>query len=153
VTVAQPNSQPPITRATLLHFLQQHRLGVLATVSQSGAPESAVVGIAVSDDLEIIFDTLAATRKCRNLRRDPQISFVIGWDNEITVQYEGVADEPTGTELGRLKEIYFGVYPDGPQRQSWPGITYFRVRPVWARYSDFNPLGQIREFTATDLQR
>jgi uncharacterized pyridoxamine 5'-phosphate oxidase family protein len=149
---AASNSQNPLTRGVLLHFLQQHRIGVLATVSESGAPESAVVGIAVSDHLEIIFDTLDVTRKCRNLRRNPHISFVIGWDNEITVQYEGVADEPGGAELDRLKLVYFGVYPDGSQRQSWPGLTYFRARPTWARYSDYNQPGQIREFTALELQ-
>ncbi len=141
-----------MTRADLLRFLQRHRLGVLATVSESGAPESAVVGIAVSDDLEIFFDTLETTRKCRNLRRNPHISFVIGWDSEITVQYEGVAEEPTGVELDRLKKVYFAVYPDGPQRQPWPGITYFRVRPVWARYSDFNAGGQILEFGETQVR-
>lgn len=140
-----------ITKAELLSFLRKHRLGVVATVSESGAPESAVVGIAITDDLEIIFDTLASTRKCRNLRRNGNISFVIGWDKEITVQYEGVADEPQGAELDRLKKIYFAVYPDRPQRESWPGITYFRVRPVWARYSDFNSPGQIVEFTREDL--
>jgi general stress protein 26 len=141
-----------VTRTELLRFLQQHRLGVLATVSESGAPESAVVGIAVSDELELIFDTLASTRKCRNLRSNSHISFVIGWDKEITVQYEGVADEPQGAELDRLKQFYFAAYPEGPQRQSCPGITYFRVRPIWARYSDFNLPRTIVEFTQRDLQ-
>ena len=140
-----------MNRADLLRFLQQHRLGVLATVSESGAPESAVVGIAVNSALEIIFDTLSNTRKCANLRRNPNISFVIGWDKEITVQYEGIADEPQGADLDSLKKDYFAVYPDGPQRESWPGITYFRVRPHWARYSDFNSPAQIIEFTEKEL--
>lgn len=138
-------------RADLLRFLQLHRLAVLATVSESGPPESAVVGIAVTGQLEIVFDTLGDTRKCRNLRRNPHISLVIGWDKEITVQCEGVADEPKGTDLLRLKNDYFAVYPDGVQRQSWPGITCFRVRLSWARYSDFNPGGGIVEFKEMDL--
>lgn len=119
---------------------------MLATVSESGAPESAVVGIAVSDQFEIIFDTLDSTRKCRNLRRDSHISFVIGWDEEITVQCEGLADEPIAAELDRIKKVCFAAYPDGPQRESWPGITYFGVRAKWARYSDFNAGGEIVEF-------
>lgn len=135
-----------MSRADLLRFLQKHRLGVLATVSESGAPESAVVGIAVSEQFEIIFDTLESTRKCRNLRRDSHISFVIGWDEEITAQCEGLADEPKGAELERVKKVYFAAYPDGPQRESWPGITYFRVRLTWARYSDFNAPVEIMEF-------
>ena len=141
-----------MTSIELLRFLQKHRLGVLATVSPEGAPESAVVGIAVTDRIEIVFDTLETTRKIRNLRHDPKIAFVIGWDNEVTVQYEGIADEPKGSELDQLKQAYFAVYPDGPARQSWKGITYVRVRPAWARYSDFNALGQIVEFSQAELQ-
>jgi uncharacterized pyridoxamine 5'-phosphate oxidase family protein len=141
-----------MTRNDLLIFLRQHRIGVLATISESGAPESAVVGIAVTDGLELVFDTLNNTRKCRNLRRNPNISFVIGWDDEITVQYEGIADEPKGEELARLKQIYFAAYPDGPRRESWPGMTYFRVWPKWVRYSDFNAGGKIVEFDEADVK-
>jgi hypothetical protein len=84
-----------------------------------------------------VFDTLSSTRKCQNLRRDPRIALVVGWDDDRTAQYEGIADEPEGAELTRVKEIYFSVFPDGREREHWPGITYFRVRPVWLRYSDF----------------
>jgi|HubBroStandDraft_6_1064221.scaffolds.fasta_scaffold00837_11 pyridoxine/pyridoxamine 5'-phosphate oxidase len=140
-----------MTRLDLLSFLRKHRLGVLSTVSPAGEPEAAVVGIAITDQLEIIFDTLDSTRKCVNLRRSPKIAFVIGWDNEITVQYEGVADEPKGGELDRVKEAYFVTYPGGRERQNWAGITHFRVRPKWVRYSDFNTPLPIVEFSEDDL--
>jgi hypothetical protein len=140
-----------MTRIELLTFLRKHRLAVLSTVSPSGDPEAAVVGVAFTDQLEIVFDTLDSTRKTVNLRSHPPIAFVIGWDREITVQYEGVADEPHGAELDRLKQAYFAVYPDGRDHQKWPGITYFRTRPVWARYSDFNAPSRIVEFTRNDL--
>jgi pyridoxine/pyridoxamine 5'-phosphate oxidase len=140
-----------MTRIELLNFLRKHRLGVLSTVSPLGEPEAAVVGVAFTDQLEIIFDTLDSTRKCANLRRRPRIAFVIGWDHETTVQYEGIADEPKGAELDRLKETYFIPYPDGRARQNWAGMTYFRVQPMWARYSDFNAPLKIVEFTENDL--
>jgi len=114
-------------------------------VSGSGAPQAAVVGFAVSDDLELVFDTLDTTRKVRNLRHDPRTALVVGWDNEETAQIEGIADEPKGADLERLKRVYFEAYPDGPQRQAWKGITYVRVRPTWVRYSDFRPGGRIVE--------
>lgn len=126
-----------MTRSELVQFLRRHRWGVQSSVSPSGAPQAAVVGIAVSDACEVFFDTLDSTRKCTNLRRDPRIAFVIGWDEEQTVQIEGVADEPAGDDLERLRALYFDRFPDGRDRASWPGITYFRVRPTWARYSDF----------------
>jgi hypothetical protein len=37
-----------------------------------------------------------------------------------------------------LKELYFESFPDGRERQAWPGITYIRTRPRWIRYTDFN---------------
>jgi uncharacterized pyridoxamine 5'-phosphate oxidase family protein len=140
-----------MTRGELLQYLQRHRLGVVATTSPNGDPQSAVVGIAVTDQLEIVFDTLNTTRKCKNLRRQPKISVVVGWDQEITVQYEGIADEPVGPELDRLKKLYFDVYPECMDHQTWDGITYFRIRPTWIRYSDFNSNGNIVEFSAKDI--
>jgi PPOX class probable F420-dependent enzyme len=126
-----------VTRAALLAFLKKHRLAVQATAAADGTPQAAVVGIGVSDELEIVFDTLETTRKCQNLRRDPRIALVVGWDEEQTAQIEGVADEPKGEELARIKQVYFAAYPDGPTREAWPGITYVRVRPTWVRHSDF----------------
>ena len=118
-----------------------------SSVSARGTPQSAVVGFAVSDRFEFVFDTLEATRKAVNLRRDPRITLVIGWDDEQTVQVEGVADEPRGDELLRLKAVYFATYPDGVERQAWKGITYFRVRPRWMRYSDFRAPPQVLEWS------
>jgi hypothetical protein len=54
-----------------------------------------------------------------------------------TVQLEGVTDEPEGADLARLLELYFARFPEGRERQSWPGITYLRVTPTWLPYSDF----------------
>lgn len=124
-------------RDELMWFLRRHKLAVQASVAPDGAPQAAVVGFAVSDDFEIVFDTVETTRKCLNLHTDPRIAFVIGWDDAITVQIEGIADFPTGTELERIRECYFAAYPDGRDRLSWPGITHVRMRPAWVRYSDF----------------
>ncbi|MFL5308383.1 MAG: pyridoxamine 5'-phosphate oxidase family protein [Polyangia bacterium] len=126
-----------MTRAQLVRLLREHRLAVVSTVGPDGAPQSAVVGCAIGDDLEIVFDTLDTTRKAHNLRRDARISVVIGWDREATAQIEGLADFPEGRELERLRDVYFQAYPDGRDRLAWPGITHVRVRPRWIRYSDF----------------
>ncbi|MBX7080701.1 MAG: pyridoxamine 5'-phosphate oxidase family protein [Nannocystaceae bacterium] len=126
-----------MTREALLAFLRRSKLAIEATVAADGAPQAAVVGFAVSDALELVFDTVEATRKFRNLRADPRIALVIGWDEGITAQIEGIADLPTGAELERIRECYFVAYPDGRDRLAWPGITHVRVRPTWIRYSDF----------------
>lgn len=126
-----------MTRAELIAFLRRYKLAVQASTAPSGEPQAAVVGFAVSDALEIVFDTVDTTRKHANLRADPRIALVIGWDDEITAQIEGVVDFPTGAELERIRECYFVAYPDGRDRLAWPGITHVRVRPTWVKYSDF----------------
>ena len=120
--------------------MRAHRLAVQATASNDGAPQAAVVGFAVSDRFEIVFDTLASTRKALNIRANARVAFVIGGlkkNDERTVQFEGIADEPTGPELERLKTIYYEVFPDGPDRLNWPGLIYVRVQPTWIRYRDY----------------
>ena len=134
-----------MNRSELIAFLRRHRLCIQGSVSSSGGPQAAVVGFAVSDEAEIVFDTIGTSRKMANLRRDPRIAVVVGWDDEQTAQIEGVADEPAGAELQRLKEVYFRAFPDGVERQGWKDITYVRVRPTWVRYSDFRPGGGIVE--------
>jgi general stress protein 26 len=130
-----------MTTRELLEFMRTQRLAVQASVSPAGAAQAAVVGIAVSDELEIVFDTLETTRKVHNLRRNERIALVLGGlspGDERTVQYEGVADEPGGTERERIKGIYYDAWPDGAARATWPGLVYVRVRPTWIRFSDFN---------------
>ncbi len=111
---------------------------MLGSISPQGTPQSALVGIAVTPELEIVFDTVNTSRKYRNLTENPAASFVIGWDGEITLQYEGEAREPTGPELESYKQIYFAAWPECRSHQNWPGIAYFVVRPKWIRYSDYN---------------
>jgi general stress protein 26 len=149
--------RPRVNPQTLLDYMRLHRLAVQASVSVAGVPQAAMVGFAVSDQFEIVFDTIQTTRKAQNLRQNPHLALVIGgWvpDDERTVQYEGEADEPSGAELDRLKQVYYAAYPDGPGRASWPGLIYVRVRPRWVRYSDYNKdPPEIVEFQAKDLAR
>jgi len=135
-----------MTRAELHTFIAGHRYAVLGTVSSGGTPQGAVVGIAVTSDLEIVFDTVKTSRKYGNLLARPECSVTL-WTSETTVQYEGRATELTGSELEGYREAYFAAFPDGRDRLSWPGITHFVIRPKWIRYSDFdkNPQ-QIEEF-------
>ncbi len=119
-------------------FLDSERFGVLATVGIDKAPEAALMGVAATPDLELIFDTVNTSRKYPNLKNNPRVAFVIGCTTEITVQYEGIAEELQGDVLEKYKKIYFAKFTDGPTRESWPGITYFVVRPKWVRYCDYN---------------
>jgi len=127
-----------LTREEVYQFILRRKLAVVSSVGPDGEPQSALVGIAVSPNLEIIFDTVKSSRKYPNLKRDNRIAVVIGWEGETTVQYEGLAIEPEGDELTRVKEIYFGAWPSCVEHQQWPDIAYFLIKPKWVRYSDFD---------------
>jgi pyridoxine/pyridoxamine 5'-phosphate oxidase len=136
-----------MSREELCDFLRLHRYAVISSISPQGAPQSAVVGIAVSRELEIIFDTVSSSRKYRSLTANPAAAVAL-WTGEATLQYEGIAQEPAGSDRDRYREVYFKTWPDGRDRLSWPGITHFVIRPTWIRFSDFDrrpPL--IQEFT------
>ena len=129
-----------MTRAELLSFMKTQRHGAIASAGPDGAPQAAVVGIVVTDDFDVFFDTLDSTRKAANLRALERVAFVVGGfeaDATRTVQLEGVADEPGGVELDDLKHLYFQRFIDGPTRQAWKGLIYVRVRPTWLRYCDY----------------
>jgi uncharacterized pyridoxamine 5'-phosphate oxidase family protein len=135
-----------MTKEFLYNFITQHTLAVLATTSPGDKPEAAVVGIAVSEEFEIIFDTVKSSRKYQNITQNNLVAFVIGWDNETTLQYEGEAAELTGDDAVKYKEIYFSVFADGRQRaETWAGLVHFKVTPKWIRYSNYNAPVTIEE--------
>ncbi|HEY2457957.1 MAG TPA: pyridoxamine 5'-phosphate oxidase family protein [Candidatus Acidoferrum sp.] len=120
-------------------FMAAESLAVLSTVTERGEPEAALVGFAVTPKLEIVFDTVKSSRKYPNLTKNQRMAWVIGCTTEVTVQFEGVAEELVGEDLAKYKKTYFAKFPDGVEREKWPGITYFVVRPKWVRYCDYNP--------------
>lgn len=125
----------------LLAFMRQEPYAVQSSVGDDGMPQAAIVGVVVSDQFEIFFDTLGNSRKATNLRQRPHGAMVLGpaaAGSAQTVQLEGHADEPTGADLDRLLELYFARFPDGRDRQRLPDITYWRIRPAWIRFSDFS---------------
>ncbi len=125
-------------RSILHAFMARQRLGVVSSLGPDGRPQAALVGIAVTPELEIVFDTADTTRKYANLTARPTCAVVLGWSSEQTVQLEGEAAELRGAELERYRQLYFETWPDGRARIGWPGIAYFVVRPRWIRYSDFD---------------
>jgi hypothetical protein len=142
-----------VDKSAIYEFLSRQTLGVLGSISPEGTAQAALVGFAVTPELEIIFDTVSSSRKFRNLTTNARCSFVVGWSGEVTVQFEGMAFQPRDAELARYQKIYFGTWRDGPARLTWPGITYFVVRPKWIRYSDFDqnpPLIEEFQFEGAD---
>ena len=125
-----------MTEDDLKQFVHQHTLAVIATQGES-CPESAVIEFG-DNGLELIFDTYRDSRKCQNIERSAKVSFVIGWDENKTVQYEGEAVLLKGDEKERYKQLYFAKLPEAQKWQHEPGILYYKVLPKWIRFSNLN---------------
>jgi pyridoxine/pyridoxamine 5'-phosphate oxidase len=125
-------------RAAIYAFMRRQRYAVVSSIATDGTPQSALVGIASTSRLEVIFDTVKSSRKYPNLIQRPACSLVIGWSGEQTLQLEGISEEPQGAALKQFQDVYFGQWPEGREHTSWPGITYFVVQPHWIRFSDYD---------------
>ena len=126
-----------MTLEEVFDIARRKRFLVVSTVNESGAPESALMGFALTQANEIVFDTLGSSRKAINLARNPAAALVIGWDDQISLQIEGVARRPAGEDLTSAKAAYFRQWPDGRAREAWPDIAYVVVKPKWIRYSNY----------------
>ena len=67
-----------MTTPEIYQFIANEKLGVLSSISADGTSQSALVGIAVTPELEIIFDTLLSSRKAHNLDPEPAM-FICDW--------------------------------------------------------------------------
>ena len=135
--------------ADLQAYIRSQRLAVVSSVGPAGQPQSALVGIAVSPELEVIFDTTADTRKHANLVRDARASVTFTGPDEQTLQLEGMARQVpvSGHQGADLREIYYANWPDGRSRLEWPSLVYWCITPRWARYSDFSRGPLIQELS------
>ena len=130
----------PDEKRTLLEYLRAHRLAVVSSVAPNGAPQSALVGVAVTDALEIVFDTTSVTRKHANLSQDSRAAVTFSGPGEQTLQLEGIAHPVSldGEHDSSYRETYYQAWPSGRERRAWPNIVYWRIAPVWIRYSDYD---------------
>lgn len=122
----------------IFEFIHKHDLCVLSTVNQQGSPESAVLGFSDNKDFEIVVATSLNNRKFRNLENNPKVSIVIGWDENITVQYEGTASVLDGKTLVQYQVQHFSKLPSAEKYNDNPDERYILVRPKWLRYTDCN---------------
>jgi len=132
-----PSRVPEQAPEFLFEFMNGCELGAMATVTAEGKPEVAIMQFAVTENLELIFDTPASTRKYTNIQENNHVAFAI-WKEFDIAQYEGIAIELQGEELARYKEVLFAKNPDARQWESIvPDLTFFKVAPQWIRYTGF----------------
>ncbi|MBP9852199.1 MAG: pyridoxamine 5'-phosphate oxidase family protein [Candidatus Pacebacteria bacterium] len=127
-----------IIKNKIFEFLGKHQVGVVSTIhANSQGTESALVGFAETDNLEIIFGTSNQTRKYKNIKANPHVSFVVGWTSIMgTIQYEGIAKELSPEEVTSIAPIMIQKNVDNGKYINSENQVYFSVKPTWIRFLD-----------------
>src|SRR3989344_737 len=103
----------------ILDFIKTKKHTVISTCGKNQKPEAALMGFGETDDLELIFGTYKTSRKYKNLKENNKVAFVIGWDEDnITVQYEGIAEELEGSEIEKYVSLYHKKAPEAADFKS-----------------------------------
>lgn len=122
----------------VLSLLERNEFGVVATNSDDGAPESAVVAFSEIPELCVIFGSFKDTRKNKNITRNQYVSIVVGWEHSTTVQMEGRAELVSGEEREKLEQAHCNKNEGSQKYRNDPRQEYFKITPTWIRYSDFS---------------
>jgi general stress protein 26 len=120
----------------VFQLMREEHLCVLSTLGPNGQPQSAVVGFSEDSDGKIVIGTSIKSRKYHNIKRDPKVSLVIGWDNRKTIQYEGLAHEVHGDEREAAQELHVAKHPENVKFKDLLDETYILIEPDWVRYTD-----------------
>lgn len=133
-------------------LLNETLLCTISTISPEGMPQAAVVGFSEDSDGSIVIGTPDDSRKIRNILKNPYVALVIGWDANITVQYEGLAHIAAGTERDRYQAIHITKHPKNIKFVDYPNQSYIVVVPTWIRYTDASvqprQIEETRDFTS-----
>jgi hypothetical protein len=129
----------------ILAFPRQHDLAALATVdAERAVPECAIVGIAPTEHIELVFGTALTNRTFRNVPMNPPVALMIGWSSVTgPMQDEGVAEEISASSLDRYVPHLLASNPDHARFADQPGQRFFLVRPVWIRFFDVHRTDEV----------
>jgi general stress protein 26 len=132
---------------SIIEFIAERSLCVIATVGQDSKPESAIVGFSHTDQLELIIGTSTTSRKYANLIQNPQVAIVIG-DEKGEVQYEGSAEIlPSGEYKNMVVEAHIKKLPGAAEYREDPTQAYIKVHPSWIRLLKHGADGGKWEYT------
>ena len=132
-------------RAEALAFAKDHTAGVLATVSNDGAPHASIIYFVSDDSFNVYFLTKIGSRKYDSLKSNPQAAFTLGrQDIPQTLQIEGLVTELTSDSdrdahipdlMNILANVSFGMVPAAKMDGD---LTVMHLKPTWIRWGDFS---------------
>lgn len=109
------------TRESLVAYLNDLNVGVLATIMPNGTPYSAVVYFVVDHSLNFYFLTKSDTKKADNLEKNNNASFTtIDLSSMITVQTTGTVEKVTDPEQHTYMIKAIGEANARKNNPQWP---------------------------------
>ncbi len=126
-------------------FLNEHSVGVLATVSSEGGPRARTVYYASTSNFQVFFFTLSGTRKVADINGDHRAAFVVSDTSAPqTLQMEGVLTELPDTTIADpiVKELMDTLMEKGAHfapltHLDASRILFYKITPTWIRWGDF----------------
>lgn len=135
----------------ILQFLNTQTDCVIASVGPDGQPQSATIGFAENDKLQLVFGTSRNSRKAQNIARDSRVAVVFGFSGGTTVQYEGEARVLESRELEDYQNVYFQKQPQTKSFKDSPEQIYLIIEPRWIRYTNYTSkpveIEEMRQFS------
>lgn len=133
-------------------------VGVLATMGGFGQPQAASMYFIFDSALNFYFITRESSRKCRNMKRNPRVAFVVSSINPpITVQLEGSAHEVTDPH--EENEYFTKLVSVASKDNIMPPISqledgrmlFMKISPDWIRSGNFEILKEGDRFVEATL--
>ena len=113
------------------NILDKNLFCTLSTSSESGKPESAVMGFFPKENGEIYFYCLSQARKYNNIKTNPLASVVI-FSQEDYIQMDGEIRWLSNEESEIIKNKFIEKYKE-INYQADPDSRYFIFSPKWIR--------------------
>lgn len=123
----------------MIEYARGHRGAVVASLKANGGPAAAYLETAVTDDGEIVFDTMTTSRITGNVARDHRVAVVYGGSEGSTLQCEGLAQRVEADERSHYASAYLTAFPDYTLDEATSVLI--RVKLTWAQFGDFGEDG------------
>lgn len=124
------------TKAKIFNILKSEKQAALSYL-HGDQPRSAIIDFSETEELEILFVTLTGYRKYEDLKKHPKVSLVLGGKDNITVQYEGVAEELSKLQFLPYLKYHLQKNPVEAKFSEMLEARFFKVHPAWVRYADY----------------
>ncbi|MEO5499233.1 MAG: pyridoxamine 5'-phosphate oxidase family protein [Candidatus Saccharimonadales bacterium] len=129
------------THTEVYEWLKEQPLGVLSTLNEAGAPQSATVAFSVTEFGDLLVGTSEGSRKSQNIDHDSRVAFTItDSERRITVQIEGVARKLAQVAFEMDYEAeHYKQRPESLPFKDEPGQCHIFITPQHVRFSDCRP--------------